>query len=95
MSRFSHLPAHEASPKPASSIALIDNKQAARLLSMSVRKLDDLRDRGLIPFVVIDRRIRFSVAALERWIEERTVNKIARRTDADYASGADGEGGNA
>lgn len=55
--------------KPAQ--LLIDSVAAAEMLGMSTRKLWQLTKDGEIPFLRIGRSVRFSVSALEQWIESR------------------------
>jgi excisionase family DNA binding protein len=48
---------------------LVKSREAARLLGISERTLYTLRRQGRIPYVVIGQSIRYSVSALNRWIE--------------------------
>lgn len=62
---------------------LITFREAARILSVSEKTLWTLTKRGAIPAVRVGvRNVRYSVAALERWIEEQepTAKQIDNRT---------------
>ena len=51
--------------------ALLDEREAARYLGgVSAKHLFNLRKRGELPYVQVGRRIMYSRAALDRWIEE-------------------------
>lgn len=53
---------------------LLDYKQAARFLSISVPYLRKLKTKGKIPFVEVGERcIRFRVSSLNSWIEKREI----------------------
>lgn len=57
-------------PPPKSPI-LIDSREAARLLSISPRKLWELTNVGEIPSLRIGRAVRYRVADLEAWTERQ------------------------
>lgn len=48
---------------------LVDSREAARLLSISERKLWALQASGEIPVVRIGRAVRFAVRDLYEWID--------------------------
>jgi len=50
---------------------LIGLREAAEMLAISERTLRRYAKRGVIPCVKLDRALRFSPTALERWIEQR------------------------
>lgn len=50
---------------------LVDRVRAAKMLSISVRLLADLTQRGAVPCVRIGRRVLYSVKALEAWIHRQ------------------------
>jgi predicted DNA-binding transcriptional regulator AlpA len=58
-------------PKPAA--LLLDAREAARVLSVSPRKLWAMtfEDRPALPHIRCGRLVRYAVADLERWIESR------------------------
>ena len=51
---------------------LWNEREAAKVLSISPRKLWTLRDSGRIPYVRIDRCVRYADADLKTWIEQNT-----------------------
>ena len=51
---------------------LIDKREAARLLAVSVRTLDRLRSTGEIQAVKVRGAVRFTYAAIERYVARRT-----------------------
>jgi excisionase family DNA binding protein len=58
---------------PLPEAEMLTKKQAAAMLTVSVRTLDRLVSRGDIPHVVLGRRcVRFPQKALRGWIESRT-----------------------
>jgi excisionase family DNA binding protein len=57
---------------------LIDSKAAAKKLSCSLRHLDAMRLEGKIPHVRLGQLVRFSPAALDRWVQEQTVGGNAK-----------------
>lgn len=60
--------------KPLFDNQLLTYKQAAELLSVSESYLRRLKSRGHMPFVHIGHRgIRFKVAALNSWVENREI----------------------
>jgi excisionase family DNA binding protein len=52
---------------------LIDVRAAAERLGTSERHVRELVYRNRIPYVKVGRLVRFDVADLERWLEERRV----------------------
>jgi excisionase family DNA binding protein len=58
---------------------LIKAKDAAKLLSLSDRKLWELTNRGVIPCIRIGRSVRYDVVDLRFWIEQRKKSNQARR----------------
>lgn len=50
---------------------LVPPREAARLLSISPRKLWDLTTAAEIPCVRIGRSVRYSVSELQLWIERK------------------------
>lgn len=52
---------------------LLSRQQAAKVLNISERKLDYLREDHLIPFVRIGKKILFMPADLEEFVEARKV----------------------
>lgn len=60
----------ERGPNTSTSRLLLTAKEAAYSLSISERKLWELTDDGRIPYIRIDRSVRYSVEDLARWIEE-------------------------
>lgn len=50
---------------------LLTEREAAAMLTMSPRKLWELRNRGEIPCIRFDRCVRYDPADLRRWIESR------------------------
>jgi excisionase family DNA binding protein len=57
------------SSTPGQAPLLLNEREAARSLGISPRKLWALRASGEIPFLRIGRAVRYSVEALGRWIE--------------------------
>ena len=53
---------------------LLSREQAAKFLSISERKLDYLREDHRIPFVRIGKKILFTPADLEQFIEARRIS---------------------
>lgn len=51
---------------------LIDSKNAAKLLGISVRHLANLRKAGTIPSLRLGGRVLFDPAALRRWIVKQS-----------------------
>ncbi len=49
---------------------LLDSREAARALRVSVRKLFDLRKEGL-PYILVGKSVRYMKSALEAWAQER------------------------
>jgi len=60
--------------------ALLKGREAARVLSVSLRTLWTMKACGSLPYVKFGRSVRFIAADLEKWIESRRVK--ARREDA-------------
>jgi excisionase family DNA binding protein len=55
-------------------LLLIKPREAARMLSVSEKTLWTLTKGGVIPVVRVgERSVRYSVAALERWIAEQQI----------------------
>ena len=50
---------------------LLTPRQAAQALQISERKLWSMKASGEIPHVLLGRSVRYPVADLQRWIEER------------------------
>ena len=50
---------------------LLTSRQAAQALQISERKLWSMKASGEIPYVLLGRSVRYPVADLQRWIEER------------------------
>ena len=50
---------------------LVPPREAARLLSISPRKLWDLTAAAEIPCVRIERSVRYSVSELQLWIQQK------------------------
>jgi len=59
------------SASAATSIQLVNRTRAAELLAISERKLWELSNRGEIRHLRIGRAVRYDVADLVTWIEER------------------------
>jgi excisionase family DNA binding protein len=55
-------------PKPP---ILVDSREAARLLSISPRKLWELTKSGEIPSLRIGRAVRYRMADIEAWTERQ------------------------
>lgn len=51
--------------------ALVDAREAARLLSISTRKLWELTNRSIIPHLRIGRSIRYDPIDLRSWIDSQ------------------------
>lgn len=65
------LPAHSGL-QPVDPLA-VDRQAAARLLGISLRKLDELVAGRRIPFRRVGRRVLFAKASLEGWVEKQSV----------------------
>ncbi|MGP1345489.1 MAG: helix-turn-helix domain-containing protein [Phycisphaerales bacterium] len=50
---------------------MLTEREAAAMLTMSTRKLWELRNRGEVPCIRFDRCVRYDPADLRRWIESR------------------------
>ena len=61
-------------PKPPIGETLIDSRTAAQKLGCSLRHLDGLRLAGKVPHVRLGQLVRFSPAALDRWIAEQMMD---------------------
>lgn len=61
---------------------LIPTRDAAAMLSISPRKLHALTKSGDVPHMRIDRRVLYSVAALERWVQGR-IQGVGRTKESD------------
>lgn len=61
----------EAPTSPEAPPLLVDSYTAARVLSISLRKLWDLMDSGEIPVIRIGRSVRYSVDDLREWIRTK------------------------
>jgi predicted site-specific integrase-resolvase len=62
---------------------LLNNSEAAELLSISPKTLVALRDKGVIPFVkILDhaKGVRYSERSLTQWIAEREQRSVAPMT---------------
>lgn len=55
-------------------LILIDERAAARMLSVSVRTLFNLRKRNALPFIKLGATIRYRVAALEKYLSQLESN---------------------
>jgi excisionase family DNA binding protein len=60
-------------PPEAPSPILVDCREAARMLSISPRKLWELTNRRDIPSLKIGRSVRYRVADLHAWAEKQTL----------------------
>lgn len=56
---------------------LMTEAQAARMLSISPRKLWQLRKDGAIPYVPIGKSVRYRVSDLQRWIDSQVTRQPA------------------
>jgi excisionase family DNA binding protein len=56
---------------------LVKAPEAAALLSLSERKLWEMRNCRQIPHVKIGRAVRYAVADLEAWIEQQKTEALA------------------
>ncbi|ASV74363.1 hypothetical protein THTE_1761 [Thermogutta terrifontis] len=58
---------------------ILSEREAAHALRISIRHLQRLRKNGKIPFVRLgDRRIGYSIHAIERWVAEQTTGNKKR-----------------
>lgn len=64
------------SSRGAESLALSETA-AARVLGISPRKLWSLRKQNRVPFVRIDKAVRYPVHLLRRWLEEQALHAAA------------------
>lgn len=60
-------------PSNGKPVNLLDKKQAAEYLNISIRKLDDLTLRGDIKYSKIDTSVRFKLSELDAYIVRREV----------------------
>ena len=60
---------------------LVDEREAARLLSCSTRTLYNLRKRGELPAIKIGEAVRYDVEDLREFIERAKRGPRADRTD--------------
>jgi excisionase family DNA binding protein len=59
---------------PLAEKILLSRREAAAVLSISLRTIDNMVSAGTIPVVRINRRILFRRLALEAWAEQRETN---------------------
>ncbi len=57
-------------------LKLLDEEQAADLLGISVRSLQDLRYSGRIPYLKFGRRPMYRISDLEKWLDQETVQPV-------------------
>jgi len=50
---------------------LLNSRETARMLGISERKLWTMTKERMIPFVRLGRSVRYSIKALESWIEKQ------------------------
>ena len=55
---------------------LLTSRQAAQALQISERKLWSMKASGEIPYVLLGRSVRYPVADLQQWIEERKTGGV-------------------
>ena len=55
---------------------LLTPPQAAEALQISERKLWSMKASGEIPFILLGRSVRYPVADLQRWIDERKTGGV-------------------
>ena len=68
---------------------LLRPPEAADSLAMSLRGLMNLVNNNEIPVVRIGQRsLRFSVQALQDWVDARTIGKVEKSADAPQHAGA-------
>lgn len=65
---------------------LVDSRVACELLDMSERKLWSLRKSGSIPFLKVGNSIKFSICALEEWIQAQQ-RKVGGENGNEVANG--------
>ena len=53
---------------------LLDQREAAKILGVSVRYLWTLRTSGKLPFLKVGNRIKYRIEDLRRWTEEQVQN---------------------
>lgn len=65
---------------------VIDEKQAAKYLGISLSKLRQVRLYGqgihqmhCPPFLQLGRNIRYRIADLDRWLDEQTKNEVSKK----------------
>ena len=57
---------------------LITRSEAAERLGVSVRTVDRLSARGQLPFVQIERLVRFRVSDVEAYVQSLSLNHVSR-----------------
>lgn len=65
-------PFAQTSQSVGDEVLLLDTAEAAKLLSLSQAKVNDMANRGEIPSIRIGRAIRIARRPLIAWIEQRT-----------------------
>lgn len=82
-SRSYHGPAPDAGLKPVPNLPLaMRPKVAARAMGISPRTLWSLTKAGLIPYARIGAKcVVYPVPAMQRFLEEQTINPLVRRPD--------------
>ena len=55
---------------------LLTSRQVAQALQISERKLWSMKASGEIPHVLLGRSVRYPVADLQRWIDERKTGGV-------------------
>lgn len=68
-------------------MALLTDRNVAEMLSMSATTLakwrtEPWRSRYKLPFVRVGRKIRYDAAAVQRWLEQRSIGGEATATPA-------------
>jgi hypothetical protein len=59
----------------------MDSKAAAALLGISIRALWHLKQRGLIPFIRVNRRVMYERLELETWIKRHRVQRLKKGSE--------------
>lgn len=59
---------------------LLKPREAAELLSISQRKLWELTNRGDVPYVGVDRSVRYRPSSLEAWAQRQEGRRGATTT---------------
>jgi len=70
---------HNHGPLPNVSEILIDERTAARRLSLSTRSLCTLRQKGELPFVKVGLKTLYDPADLRAWVDRTKVPAAAKR----------------